>query len=243
MTFPTLGDLIKFHCSNAKLYNGNAIDNPYYEPMARRRYNCSPRIDTDSFRLVFLREVIKSPRNKTLLRKGRFIWCSNLSYEGLSPDGYRQISFSVDSGAKRFTVEEKDVLCIPSKSYINNSRFFRTAQKTFIPFSSVFSYLPCLRAMGRNSDLNSEDVRQQINADNRFKPGTLVAPRLGYFYPYSPNGVANPIERTQEHPCGLILGASFDSGDSYGREFYRVRFGATTYERVHPIQLEIINEV
>ena len=28
-----------------------------------------------------------------------------------------------------------------------------------------------------------------------------------------------------------------------GREFYRVRFGDTTYERVHPVQLEIINEV
>ena len=49
--------------------------------------------------------------------------------------------------------------------------------------------------------------------------------------------------RQQQHPCGIVLGRSFDRDDYMGREFYRVRFGDTTYERVHPVEMEIINEV
>ena len=48
---------------------------------------------------------------------------------------------------------------------------------------------------------------------------------------------------TATHPYGIILAPSFNNTDYSGREFYRVRFGGTTYEKVHPVQMEIINEV
>ena len=51
------------------------------------------------------------------------------------------------------------------------------------------------------------------------------------------------ISSSQEHPCGIILGPSRNDNEYVSREFYRVRFGGTTYEKVHPVQMEIINEV
>ena len=45
------------------------------------------------------------------------------------------------------------------------------------------------------------------------------------------------------HPCGIVLGRSLPVDSFAGKEFYRVRFGDTTYERIHPVQMEIINEV
>ena len=47
----------------------------------------------------------------------------------------------------------------------------------------------------------------------------------------------------QQHPCGIILGKEIIDDKFIGKEFYRVRFGNTTYEKVHPIQMEILNEV
>ena len=82
-----------------------------------------------------------------------------------------------------------------------------------------------------------------VEAASPFKPGSLVAPRLGYFYPDF-NASSFHDRWDDQHPYGIILGPSFDSIDTtVGREFYRVRFGNTTYERVHPVQLEMINEV
>jgi len=92
--------------------------------------------------------------------------------------------------------------------------------------------------MSKASGISREDMLSRIQEDTPFGPGTLVAPRLGYFYPESPA----PERRGHHHPCGIILGPALDNHFG-GRELYRVRFGDTTYEKVHPVQMEIINEV
>lgn len=45
------------------------------------------------------------------------------------------------------------------------------------------------------------------------------------------------------HPVGVVLGRARNVSPHSGRELYRVSFGDTIYEEIHPIQLEIINEV
>jgi hypothetical protein len=96
----------------------------------------------------------------------------------------------------------------------------------------------------KSSLLSSEELTTRLNQDNPYKPGTLVAPRIGYFYPEvsAPPGISPP-SLDAPHPYGIILGRCLENNETMGREFYRVRFGGTTYERVHPIELEIINEV
>ena len=243
MITPTWGDLINCHCTLKWLAptasDADTVRNPFYEDMATRRYNYAAS-DASGCRLVFLKKVLDTPGNKTLVRHGRFIWCRNLKYEGRGKDGSRHLSFTVDRGQKRFTVSEHNVLCIPASTFINNNRFFRQKGSTFKGFSSVFAYAKTLNMMRKNSDLDKEDFLRKIHADNPHKPGALVGPRLGYFYP---SGQPSPTALATEHPCGIIIGPSFDNSDYAGREFYRVKFGDTTYERVHPIQLEIINEV
>ena len=210
--FPTWDDLFDYHCTLQRVsVGGKKMNNPHYEPMSRRRYNFSPGLDSESFRLVFLKGAANE-NNRTLFRKGRFIWCKNIQYEGIDHNGCRSISFTVDKGNKRFLVTEPNVLCIPCKSYINNNRYFRPREKTFIGFSSVFCF---------------DNIISMMAAHN--------------FYPVIDPGKKIP-DKKSEHPCGIILGRSFAT--SYdGREFYRVRFGDTTYERVHPIEMEIVNEV
>ena len=102
--------------------------------------------------------------------------------------------------------------------------------------------------MSSGTDLEQSGLKDRMRQDNPYRPGTLVSPRLGYFYP--DQQVSREILTADdknaaeiEHPCGIILGPSLVNGDYSGREFYRVRFAHTTYERVHPIQMEIINEV
>jgi hypothetical protein len=254
MNLPSWHDLYKYHCTSGKITENKVTqDNPYYEYMSERRYNCSTATDIKLCRLVFLKNVLKDPGNKTLIRKGRFIWCKDLKYEGRDATGIRQISFSINKGQKRFTVSENNFLCVPAKSYVNNNRFFRSRDKTFIAFSSVFAYKNTFNMMLRNTDYSREEFHEVLNKDNPLKPGTLVAPRMGYFYPERIGGLQrigggnslmnNKQDSNEEHPCGIILGSSLVNDASTGREFYRVRFGDTTYERVHPVQLEIINEV
>ena len=117
MNFPTWGELIDLYCASRG-------DNPYYEEFANRRYNPSSMSDAHACRLVFLRPVLDTPGNKTLRRKGRFIWCKNFRYEGRNKDGFRQLSFTVDKGRKRFIAAENNILCVPAKSYVLNNRFF-----------------------------------------------------------------------------------------------------------------------
>lgn len=242
MNLPTWEGLITQHCTQERVQSDDvpAEENPFYEKLSHRRYNYSPSSDTRACRLVFLKAVLENSTNKTLCRHGRFIWCKNLAYGGRNDLGYRQIRFTVDSGSKKFTVAENNVLCLPSKVFVNNNRYFRSNHKIFIPFSSVFGYKNSLKMMQCNQELGRRDFQKLIEEDNPFKPGTLVAPRQGYFYPASLP--PDDAQKDDHHPCGIILGRALRE-DYMGREFYRVRFAHTTYERVHPIQMEIINEV
>jgi hypothetical protein len=243
VSLSTWKELGEYFCGNQGFRRGTnrSEDNPYYEDMSRRRYNYAVGKDEHSLRLVFLKDVLKNKNNKTLRRNGRFIWCKNIKYEGLCPSsGYRTISFCVDQGEKRFCVAENNVLCLPSRSYVNNNKLFRQNEKIFYPFSTVFGYSQSIEIMAELEQCSAGELRDIVDQDNPFKPGTLVAPRLGYFYPTRHKPAPDPL---QQHPYGIILGSSFGTGDYAGREFYRVSFADTIYERVHPVQMEIINEV
>tara|TARA_B100000029_G_scaffold331481_1_gene323748 strand:- start:427 stop:1161 length:735 start_codon:yes stop_codon:yes gene_type:complete len=244
MTLPTLKDLQDYYCTNRTVLGKDGREeNPYFEHPATRRYNYAPSSDRSACRIVFLKDVLSNPHNKTLCRHGRFIWCKDLKYEGRNKEGYREMSFCVDKGHKRFTVSERNMLCIPSKTCVNNSRFVRTKEKTFLAFSSVFSYDNALALMARNSEQEPKQFAGLVRGDTPFKPGTLVCPRLGYFYPTIGDSKKSfEFQLGDEHPYGIILGRSL-GGDYTGREFYRVKFGTTTYEKIHPVQMEIINEV
>tara|TARA_Y100000592_G_scaffold25630_1_gene40441 strand:- start:3611 stop:4357 length:747 start_codon:yes stop_codon:yes gene_type:complete len=248
MSFPTWRELFESYCSNRTITtNGKTQENPLFEHVALRRYNPSPINDVDACRLTFLKSAVVNPTNKTLSRKGRFLWCKNLHYEGRSEEGYRQVSFTVDRGNKRFITSERDMLCVPSKVFIHNNKYFRSKIKTFTAFSTVFSYGKTINSMVRSSGMSEEKFKQMIAQDNPFKPGCLVAPRLGYFHPdvdWSKSLNKKPGEFVNEvHPCGIILGNYLVDNSYAGRELYRVRFGDITYEKVHPVQMEILNEV
>ena len=237
MSFPTWGQLFESFCS---VKSGN----PYYEHFANRRYNFAASLDKKSCRIIFLKDVLKNKSNKTLCRNGRFIWCRNLRYEGRSSSGFRSISFTVDSGSKRFLVSENNMLCLPSQVCVSNNRFFNSKHKTFLPFSSVFSYKRSMDLLAKGHGETRQDFARTLQKDSPFQPGTLVAPRLGYFHPQlDPGKINKEIVGHREHPCGIILGPSLVENDYVAKEFYRVRFGKTTYERIHPVQMEIINEV
>lgn len=95
--------------------------------------------------------------------------------------------------------------------------------------------------MAKNRGLDLNEFSDLLQKENPYRPGTLVKPRLGYFQPEI------DIERInkeglllQQHPCGIILGRSYGQNDYVQKEFYRVRFGKTTYEKIHPVQMEIV---
>lgn len=244
MNLPTWEELIDFHCHKPHVKTDGVLRwNKKYEPFSSRRYNFSTRPDNKVCRLVFLNSVLEDSKNKTLIRDGRFIWCKELAYEGVGDDGLRQISFSVDKGKKRFKISENNMLCVPSKSFVNNSKYFRSKEKVFKGFSSALSYHNTLRMMAKSAGVSLEDITQQIQDDNPFRPGTLVAPRLGYFYPMPAQPHSDKPPLADVHPYGIVLSKSFINNEEYGREFYRVRFGDVTYEAIHPVQMEIINEV
>jgi len=244
MQMPTWADLTAYHSSNEKLPS-SPEPNPLYEPFADRRYNYARNHDLTSFRLVFSKQVLANQRNKTLFRKGRFIWCRDLNYEGTDPKGLRQVSFTIDKGKKRFCVSETDVLCLPAKSFINNSKFMRDKYSTYMAFSTVFSYAPTLNMMAKEH-ASLEEFKSLINRDSPWRPGTLIAPRLGYFHPghrsLDQHVAAGGTPET-EFPYGIIISKGREANSYYEREFYRVRFGQTTYEKVAPIQMEIISEI
>ncbi len=284
-------DLADHFCARRQSWAGN---NPYFEKFAARRYNYANQPDTRSVRLVFLKNVGEDPRNKTLIRDGRFIWCRDLTYEGLSSDHRRQISFTIGKGKKRFLVSESDVLCLPSSVFVNNNSYMRNHDKVFSAFSSVFTYDKAIQLMYRNNPDCSktlEEFENTIQCESPYQPGALVAARCGYFMPdkeklsahmreivesfcqqnNSNNLIAELLrgltghyyldprdslrdtiskffEWSQEstettHPYGIILGKARENSSYAGKELYRVNFGGTIYERVHPVQMEIISEV
>lgn len=247
MRLPTWEELDRHHCSRATIPPSGEEkywqNNIYYEELSKRRYNYATAGDRDKWRFVFLKDVLRSPANKTLCRKGRFIWCRNLRYEGKDQAGLRSVSFTVDKGTKRFLVSENNLLCLPSHAFINNNRYFRVSEKTFTGFGSPFCYPKTVREMARNHKITVGDMRELLHHDDPFRPGTLVAPRLGYFFPNQSLSPSVHDMRTSAHPCGIVLGSSFVGDDFMGRYFYRVRFGEHTYESVHAVQMEIINEV
>lgn len=254
MKFPTWSELEYYYCTLRKVPStlalpssgGKWVLNPLYEEMATRRFNYASDNDESRLRLVFLKGVLCDATNKTLQRNGRFIWCSKMQYEGRDDEGYRQVSFTIDKGKKRFLVAEKNILCVPSQTYVSNNRYFRSKDQTFLPFSSVFGYKKAILMMHKRAweGESIEDFTARLRRASPYQIGGLVIPRLGYFYPHSSHPELLPISKgAADHPCGIILGPSLGNVDYLGREFYRVRFGATTYERVHPIQMEIINEV
>lgn len=237
MRFPTWEQLANSFCSIEK-------DNPYFERFARRRFNFAATDDKYSCRLVFLKDVLSEKTNKTLYRNGRFIWCRNLRYEGRGSHGFRIASFTIDKGRKRFHVAENNVLCLPSRICIGYNRFFHSEGKTFLPFSTIFGYKNCINMMVKSDHLSRNELMEALATDTPFRPGTLVSPRQGYFYPDTTS--ANKTNKSyfhQEHPCGIIIGPSLAENSYISNEFYRVRFGDTTYKRVHPVQMEIVNEV
>ncbi len=237
MNFPTWGDLIRDFCS--------AKTSPsYYEEFATRRYNYAASNDRYSCRLIFLKDVLKDKDNKTLRRQGRFIWCRQLKYEGRNDEGVRSVSFTVDKGQKRFHVGENNILCLPSNICVHNNRFFKSKKKTFLPFSTVFSYDSSLNMMIKNANGDKAKLLASIEEDSPYRPGTLVSPRRGYFFPdIDPKKLERDISAEQSHPCGIILGPSLEENKYVGKEFYRVKFGNTTYEKIHPVQMEIVNEI
>lgn len=239
MVFPTWSELILNYCSRKG-------DNPHYEEFASRRYNFAASNDRNSCRMIFLRGVLSDKANRTLRRKGRFIWCRDLKYEGRNQDGFRSISFTVDHGQKRFYVGENNILCLPSQVCVSNNRFFNSKKKTFLPFSSVFSYGNSLRMMAKSDGCDVEEIKSLVARDNPYRAGSLVSPRVGYFFPgIDPDKIKKEMDQKQEHPCGIILGPSFpeNSYEYVAKEFYRVQFGDTIYEKIHPVQMEIVNEV
>lgn len=232
--FPKWGQLIENFCSNKS-------SPEFYEPFATRRYNFGTSNDHGRCRLIFLKDALKNPENKTLFRNGRFIWCSNLRYDGTSDAGLRCVSFTVDRGHKRFQVEENNILTLPSKVCVSNNRYFKSKQKTFLPFSTIFSYEKTLQMMARHKRMDRETFSETIAKQNPYRPGTLVIPRVGYFWPdVDIKKIGTEINEDSQHPCGIILGKSFEENNYVNKEFYRVRFGKTTYERLHPVQLEIV---
>ena len=239
MKFPTWSVLMEQYCSNK---NAN---NPNHEEFAQRRYNYGSSTDPMACRLVFLKDVANDPFNRTLRRNGRFIWCRNLRYEGVGEGGYRTISFTVDGGSKRFTVSEKNILSVPDQVCVTNSRYFWSQEKTFLPFSTVFSYRNALKIMAKADNCDVVSLKERLKNDSPYKPGRLVIPRIGYFYPRVPankRGSTDLDNRTldKEHPCGIILSPALLNNDYVSKEFYTVRFGDTTYEKIHPVQMEIV---
>ena len=98
--------------------------------------------------------------------------------------------------------------------------------------------------MIKNGNYTKDQLLSQLDSDSPYRPGTLVAPRHGYFFPdIEPNTVKKELDSQMSHPCGIILGPSLHENKYVDKEFYRVRFGKTTYERIHPVQMEIINEI
>jgi hypothetical protein len=174
-----------FFGDRVKCYSDGMV-NESWEEISHRRYNYSSSDDVHAVRLLFPKIILEEhPHYKTLVRKGRAIWCYGLKYEGVSAKGYRQVSFHLKGGQKRFLVEERYALCVPSKASVI-PRPWRSNSEVFKPFGALFAYESALQLMYTHTTAaipSYNEFIEQVKADCPFKPGVLVRPRLGYFYP------------------------------------------------------------
>jgi hypothetical protein len=293
MKHHTWYDLADHFCARERSLLDGGI-NSHFEHLAARRYNYASGQKQGSVRAVFLKSAGADPANKTLLRSGRFIWCKQLKYEGKDSQGYRQVSFQIANGKKRFYVSERCMIVIPNNIYINNNSFFRKYNRVFSSFSSVFDYRDAIKIMRRNDTRfweSPDEYGEFLAAESPFVAGTLVRPRKGLFFPkldtfqqkiaelstsYCDENFINhryqelvtylsgrdyitlnpelqelfdgfqtwcQNEPAAQHPVGIVLGRARNISPHSGRELYRVSFAETIYEEIHPIQLEVINEV
>jgi hypothetical protein len=249
MKIPTWAELAACHGSNRLLADTDQ-KNPRYERFMDRRYNYATGDDRHAIRLIFTEKAKQSLPSPSSLRDGRFLWAKKLRFEGVDAEtGMRKISFTTGKRKRRLTVLEDGVLCLPARLSVNNDKLLRNREIKLAMFSTVFSYAPALAMMFRDQKSFAQPDREQFFEEIRsldpFRPGMLVAPRLGYFYPIGkPPSYDRENPGLQEFPYGIVLGTCPESPKSiFGREFYRVRFGGTTYNKVLALQMEIINEV
>ena len=262
-------DLADHFCARqSSLIDGGK--NKYFERFAARRYNYAHSAPIGAVRLVFLSDAAKSKNNKTLFRDGRFIWCKKLKYEGRDEAGYRMISFTIRNGNKRFHVSEQHVLVFDYREAVkimkrnDDGRWqdlddfmdYLRCESPFRPGSLVGAkkgmFFPRLKKL---QDTMSVLSKEFCETTGHLKHNTRLDEYLtgrspvhlgqqdelrGVFRQFNEWCQDRP-EAT--HPVGVILGRARNVSPHSGRELYRVSFAETIYEDVHPIQLEVINEV
>lgn len=250
---PTLYELFDHHASRKFLSfdgAGEGAINPNYEPSFERKYRISKRTFEVGIRIVFLGSMLRDKRYEAgfsrIVRSGVPIWCYDLKYEGLSDRGYRQFSFNLEKESKRFLVEERYALLVPSRSGVT-PKFYDGYTHRCRNFGSVFSYAPALQVMHGSAECTSlEGFCENVRQDNPVCAGALVSPRLGLFSVKhrKRTGITNG---DSPFPYGLVLNkeeeAIGSAGNLFGRELFRVMFGDEIYDGVHPNELEIINNV
>ena len=219
-------------------------DNPFFEPFTRRRYNPIRSDDSNRVRLVFLNRTLEVyPEYKTLVRKGRPVWCENLSFEG-ARNGHRFFGFNLKGGKKRFIVSDSCCFLLPSRLYVYPSWPSRlgSAKSVCSRLGTIFGCPPALKMMYNNLENSAEtleDFLARVDSLAPFKPGTLVSPRLGLFRP-----MHNDFDdQDKQFPYGLIISREKSKyQELYGRELFTVSFGHYMVENVHPIEMEVIND-
>lgn len=218
-------------------------ENPFYEPFTHRRYNPSRIDDTKRVRLVFLDCLLEEyPQYKTLPRKGRPIWCENLSYEGVVGNR-RYFGFNIKGGKKRFIVPDCYCFLLPARVYVYPNFPTRLNSRGICSrIGSVFAYPPVLKMMYRNrpqEDENYDEFTSRLSLDSPIRPGALVRPRIGLYRPIWNKEGDPPME--DFHPYGLVI--CREKGkyyELYGRELFTVAFGEDMVSNIHPIEMEVV---
>lgn len=251
---PTLHQLFDHHASRKFLeFSGQSENpiNPDYEPSFERKYRISKRAFEVGIRIVFLGAMLHDGRYKKgfsrLVRSGVPIWCYGLKYEGLSGRGLRQFSFNLEKETKRFLIEERYALLVPSRSRLT-PKFYDGYTHRCRNFGSVFAYTPALQVMHDSvSGITLDEFCKSIRSDNPIRPGVLVSPRLGLFSLKEYKRRSDIVGGGMPFPYGVVLSREEeffgDVGNLFGREVFRVMFGNEVYEGVHPNELEVINNV
>ena len=246
---PTPYQLFDHHASRKFLAASGSKEepiNPDYEPSFERKYRISKRTFEVGIRIVFLGSMLRDKRYMTgfsrIVRSGVPVWCYDLKYEGLSARHHRQFSFNLHGESKRFLVEEKYALLIPTRSGVT-PKFYDGYTHRCRNFGSVFAYAPALQMMHESVEgVSLEDFCLSVKRDNPIYPGILVSPRLGLFSVKHRN--RKQIEDGDlPFPYGLVLNKEEQTvengGNLFGREVFRVMFGNEIYDGIHPNELEV----